>query len=130
MLAYLFLSLVAGVVTYFSWKFTARVSARIPYAGEGSIVSRLKVPVEFASDSPRFLNQQRKLLGDVFCVDLIITKMVFVLGPKASRVFLRASATELDIWEVLSHMFGRRMHDGTCFDDKKTLPLCSLIIYL
>lgn len=110
----LFFSLLAGFLTYVYWKFTTRIAPNIPYAGEGSIVSRLKVPVEYTLDLPRFLHRQRKLLGDVFCVDLIVTKIIFVMGNRASREILRAPGSELDSWEVLTRSFGPVMDAGMC----------------
>lgn len=86
-------------VVYTIRKFSARISPAIPYAGEGSLHSRLQVPVEYSKNPAKFLNKTRKKLGDVFCVDLFAVKIVFLLGVEGNRDILRASEDEISFWE-------------------------------
>lgn len=64
---------IAGVVQWFS----RRLSPSLPYAGESTLVSRLSTPVLYGKDPVGFLCETRKKLGDVFCVDLMVAKVVW-----------------------------------------------------
>lgn len=99
---------VPSTLALYLWykRFTTRVSPTVPYAGEGSLGSRLKVLAEYGSDPAKFLIQQRKKLGDVFCVDLFLVKFVYFLGPEANRAILRAPENELGFYEFVKRFMG------------------------
>ena len=103
--------LIVGLI-YAAHRFTSRISPDVPYAGEGSLSSRLQVPVEYAKDPVEFLRKTRKELGrDVFCVDLLAAKMVFVLGAEGNREILRAGEERLSFWDGIKWVFGPVMKD-------------------
>ena len=93
-------------------KFNRRISPTIPYAGEESFVSRLTVPVKYGKDPVKFLLQTREQLGDVFCVDLFVTKFVFILGPDGNREVLRAPEDRLSFWEQVLWAMGPVLQRG------------------
>lgn len=93
---------IAGVVQWFS----RRLSPSLPYAGESSFASRLLTPVIYGKDPVGFLCETRKRLGDVFCVDLLVTKIVFVLGPEGNKEVLRATEDQLSFWEQIRWALG------------------------
>lgn len=93
-------------LTYRLHKFVSRISPAIPTAGEGSILERLSVPVQYGMDPVGFLARQRAKLGDVFCVDLFLLKFVVFLGPEGNRSILRASEKELSFWEMIKTLLG------------------------
>lgn len=93
---------IAGVVQWFS----RRLSPSLPYAGESSLASRLSTPVLYGKDPVGFLCETRKRLGDVFCVDLIVTRIVFVLGPEGNKEVLRATEDQLSFWEQIRWALG------------------------
>ncbi|TDL19811.1 cytochrome P450 [Rickenella mellea] len=92
--------------SYLFRRFTNRVSPNIPYAGSDSLWDRLKVPVEYGIDPVGFLAKQREKLGDVFCVDLFLVKIVFFLGSDGNKVVLRAAEDQLSFWEGLRWLTG------------------------
>lgn len=105
-------TLVIGAILYAIHKFTSRISPTIPYAGEASLGARLSAPVEYGKDPAEFLRKTRKQLGDVFCVDLFATKIVFVLGAEGNKEVLRAAEEKLSFWDGIKWVFGPIM--GAC----------------
>lgn len=103
-LALLVSSLAATGLGYAAFKFVTRVAPTIPYAGEESLGARLRVPLEYGKDPVEFLCRTRKKLGDVFCVDLFVLKVVFVLGPEANRIILRAPEEKLSFWTAVRRL--------------------------
>lgn len=93
---------IAGVVQWFS----RRLSPSLPYAGESTLASRLSTPVLYGKDPVGFLCETRKRLGDVFCVDLMVAKIVFVLGPEGNKEVLRATEDQLSFWEQIRWALG------------------------
>ena len=87
-------------------RFTRRISPTIPYAGEGSFASRITVLVKYRKDPINFLLETREQHGDVFCVDLFVTKFVFLLGPEGNREVLRAPEERLSFWEQVRWAMG------------------------
>ena len=94
-------------------RFNKRISPSIPYAGsptpsrDATLLERLQVPQEYAKDPVSFLCKTRSILGDVFCVDLLAVKMVFVLGPESNRVLLKAPEKQLSFDEAVKWSMGR-----------------------
>ena len=70
------------------------------------MASRITVPVKYRKDPINFLLETREQLGDVFCVDLFVTKFVFVLGPEGNREVLRAPEERLSFWEQVRWAMG------------------------
>lgn len=93
-------------------KFTSRLSPSIPFAGEQSVLARLKVPIEYGKDPVHFLCKTRRSLGDVFCVDLFVVKIVFLLGPEGNKAVLRAPEDELSFWEQVRWAMGPVLERG------------------
>lgn len=93
-------------------KHATRLSSSIPYAGEGSFRSRLQVPVEYGKDPIKFLVETRRKLGDVFCVDLLVTKIVFLLGAEGNKEVLKASEEHLSFWAQVRWSMGPLMSWG------------------
>lgn len=106
---YLFFSLSSACIALFSYgyiRFTTRISPTVPYAGEESLLARLRVPVEYGLDPVKFLIEQRKRLGDVFCLDLFLIKMVFFLGSQGNKAVLHASENDVSFWENMKLFLG------------------------
>lgn len=99
-------TLVVAGISYAALKFNTRVSPGVPYAGEESLSARLQVPVEYGKDPASFLQKTRKQLGDVFCVDLLVAKIVFVLGPEGNKEVFRATEDKLNFAEQLKWALG------------------------
>ena len=93
-------------VLYLSHRFTTRISPNIPYAGEGSLSSRLNAADEYGKDPVEFLRKTRQQLGDVFCVDLIIAKIVFFLGSDGNKTVLRAAEDKLSFKDAVRWSLG------------------------
>ena len=87
-----------------SSRLRTRISPSIPYAGGGSLSARFKVLADYGKDPVKLLVEQRKILGDVFCVDLILFKLVFLLGADGNKAVFRAPEESLSFWENV-HMF-------------------------
>lgn len=104
--------LAAAFTIFLNIKLTRQISPTIRYAGEGSLISRLHVPVKYAKDPINFLCESRRILGDVFCVDLFITQFVFVLGPNGNREVLRATEDHLSFWEQVRWAMGPVLERG------------------
>ena len=106
-------ALLAVVVSLIFRRFNKRISPSIPYAGsptssrDATLLERLQVPQEYAKDPVSFLCKTRSILGDVFCVDLLAVKMVFVLGPESNRVLLKAPEKQLSFDEAVKWSMGR-----------------------
>ena len=101
---------VAGIA-YGAVKFNTRISPSIPYAGEQSIADRLQVPVQYGKDPIEFLRKTRQLLGDVFCVDLFVAKIVFFLGPDGNKEIMRAAEDKLSFLEQVRWAMGPVIDD-------------------
>ena len=96
-------------LAYAYFRFSSRISPTIPYAGEGSLVSRLKVPVEYGKDPVQFLINARKKLGDVFCVDLFVVKIVFYLGVEGNKTILKAPEQSISFVDQIKWALGPTM---------------------
>lgn len=101
---------------YLKTKLTRQISPTIRYAGEGSIISRLQVPVKYGKDPINFLREAREILGDVFCVDLFVTQIVFFLGPEGNKEVLRASEDHLSFWEQVRWAMGPVLERGEYYN--------------
>ena len=99
-------TLVLCGILYVVHRFTTRVSPNIPYAGEGSLSSRLNAAAEYGKDPVEFLRKTRQQLGDVFCVDLIVAKIVFFLGSDGNKTVLRAAEDKLSFMEAIRWSLG------------------------
>lgn len=106
-------TVVIGGVLYAIHRFNTRISPNIPYAGEGSLMSRLKAAGEYGKDPGEFLRKTRKQLGDVFCVDLLILKIVFFLGSEGNKTVLRAAEDQLSFMEQIKWSLGAAL-DPAC----------------
>lgn len=93
-------------------RFSRRLSPSLPYAGESSIASRLSTPILYGKDPVGFLCETRKSLGDVFCVDLIVTKIVFILGPEGNKDVLKATEDQLSFWKQIEWALGPLVEKG------------------
>lgn len=106
-------SCIPALILYVCYKrFTARISPTVPYVGEESLGSRFKALAEYGADPVNFLVKQREKLGDVFCVDLILLKIVYVLGAEGNKAVLRATEDELSFWEITKRFLGPFVRDG------------------
>ncbi|KAJ3549158.1 hypothetical protein NM688_g5209 [Phlebia brevispora] len=91
----------ALAIAYAFHRFTRRVSPTIPYAGAASpgrdptFLERLQAAGEYAKDPIAFLAKTRGILGDVFCMDLLVTKIVFFLGPEGNKEIFRSAEDRL-----------------------------------
>ena len=103
-----------GLVAYIVHRFTTRISPNVPYVGEGSWKERLKVPVQYGKDPIGTLVKARKELGNVFCVDLLIFRVVFVLGAEGNREVLKSAEEDLSFWEQARWAFGPRLSASKC----------------
>ena len=93
-LLFSFLVSVSLLLYYFYYqRVLKRVSPTIPYVGEESLLARLKAAGDYNLNTVKFLVEQRKKLGDVFCVDLIILKIVFFLGAEGDRKSTRLNSS-------------------------------------
>ena len=119
--------LLAGLA-YGAFKFNTRVSPGIPYAGEQSLIDRLQAAGEYGKDPVEFLRKTRKQLGDVFCVDLLVVKIVFVLGAEGNKEVTRAVEDKLSFWDQVKWALGavvfpsKYVYVTTCF------PLLSTVV--
>ena len=102
-----------AAIVYLVQNRIARVSPNIPYAGEGSLRKRLGAVVQYGKDPVEFLRKTRKELGDVFCVDLFVAKIVFFLGADYNKEILRAPEEELSFWEGIRWAFGPIVSEST-----------------
>ena len=100
-------------------RFTTRVSPTIPYAGEGSLRSRFNALAEYNSYPIEFFKKQREKLGDVFCVDLLLIKVVYVLGVEGNKSVLHAAESELSFWEVTERFLGPFIRKGASWNQKQ-----------
>lgn len=73
----------------------------------------MQVPVAYGKDPVGFLATQRKQLGDVFCVDLFLVKIVFLLGSEGNKVVFRAHEDDLSFWENIKTFIGPRVTAGS-----------------
>ena len=111
-LAVLVFTLLAAGAVYAFRRFNTRVSPTIPYAGsptpsrDATLSERLLVPQEYAKDPISFLCRTRSILGDVFCVDLLATKIVFALGPEGNKEVFKASEDKLSFIEAIKWSLG------------------------
>ncbi|KAF7797473.1 hypothetical protein EIP86_008670 [Pleurotus ostreatoroseus] len=102
----------ALAVAYAYHKHTKRVSPTIPYAGgqtaarDPTFLERLQAAGEYAKDPVSFLAKTRSIIGDVFCVDLIVTKIVFLLGPDGNKELFRAPEDKLSFEESVKWSLG------------------------
>ena len=103
-----------GLVAYIVHLFTTRISPNVPYVGEGSWKERLKVPVQYGKDPIGTLVKARKELGNVFCVDLFIFRVVFVLGAEGNREVLKSAEEDLSFWEQARWAFGPKLSASKC----------------
>lgn len=87
-------------------RFTTRISPNVPYAGEGSLSTRLNAAAEYGKDPVEFLRKTRRQLGDVFCVDLLIMRIVFFLGSEGNKTVLRAAEDKLSFMESIRWSLG------------------------
>lgn len=87
-------------------KFYSRISPTIPYAGESSFYDRLQAPVDYSKDPAEFLRKAREKLGNVFCVDLLAAKIVFVLGPEGNKEVMKATEDKLNFAAQLRWALG------------------------
>lgn len=94
-------------------RFSRRLSPSLPYAGESSIASRLSTPILYGKDPVGFLCETRKSLGDVFCIDLIVTKIVFILGAEGNKDVLKATEDQLSFWKQIEWALGPLVEKGT-----------------
>ncbi|KAH8917176.1 cytochrome P450 [Atractiella rhizophila] len=90
---------------------SANFTDQIPYAyspssPSHSFLARLKAAQEYSTDPVPFLQAQRARLGDVFCVDLIATRIVFFAGEKWTERVLRADEGSLSFDEMIRLMVG------------------------
>ncbi|KIP08304.1 hypothetical protein PHLGIDRAFT_127124 [Phlebiopsis gigantea 11061_1 CR5-6] len=92
-------------------RFTTRISPNIPYACEGSLGSRLNAAAEYGKDPVEFLRKTRERLGDIFCVDLLMLRIVFFLGSEGNKTVLRAAEDKLSFMEQIKWAMGAAMHD-------------------
>ncbi|PAV18547.1 cytochrome P450 [Pyrrhoderma noxium] len=114
-------TLTALGLAYAYFRFSSRISPTIPYAGEGSLVSRLKVPVEYGKDPVQFLINARKKLGDVFCVDLFVVKIVFYLGVEGNKMILKAPEQSISFVDQIKWALGPTM--SAAFDYPGWTPI-------
>lgn len=119
-------TLVVSGIIFGAFKFNTRISPTIPYAGEQSLADRLQVPVEYGNDPIEFLKKTRKQLGDVFCVDLLVAKIVFVLGAEGNKEVMRAAEDKLSFNDGLIWALGPILKDGKL----SASMYCSLLISL
>ncbi|KAJ9101097.1 hypothetical protein QFC21_003315 [Naganishia friedmannii] len=82
-----------------------------PFGGRNAIPwAKTSIPflggaVEYGTDPVKFLVEQRKKVGDVFRVNLIVMKVTFVLGAKWNRWLLKeAKEEEVSFWEAIVSM--------------------------
>jgi sterol 14-demethylase len=101
--------LALGLGAYLFHRLTTRVAPGIPYAGEGSWSERLQIPVEYGKDPVGTLAKMRKKLGNVFCVDLFIMRIVFILGAEGNREVLRSAEEDLSFWEQIRWAMGPKL---------------------
>lgn len=94
---------------YLIQRFATRISPTIPYVGGNSLFKRLGAVVENGKDPVGFLRRTRKELGDVFCVDMMMFKLVFFLGAEYNRDVLRAAEEDLSFWEQIRWAMGPRI---------------------
>lgn len=75
---------VAVVATLLFWQFLQSSGRRntIPWAKTS--IPFLGGAVEYGTDPVKFLVEQRRKVGDVFRVNLVVMKITFVLGAKVS----------------------------------------------
>lgn len=112
------LTLLVLGAAYLYRKFTTRISPTIPYAGaptatrEPTLAERLRAPQEYAKDPVGFLCKTRSILGDVFCVDLLAAKIVFVLGSEGNRELFRAAEGRLSFDEAIKWSLGPIIADS------------------
>ena len=97
-------------LVYVVRRFTTRISPNIPYAGEGSLSSRLNAAAEYGKDPVEFLRKTRKQLGDVFCVDLLMVRIVFFLGSEGNKTVLRAAESQLSFLEAIRWSMGAALN--------------------
>ncbi|THG94513.1 hypothetical protein EW145_g8124, partial [Phellinidium pouzarii] len=104
-------TLVVAGIAYAVHRFTTRISPNVPYAGEESLVDRLRVPVDYGKDPVAFLRRTREKLGDVFCVDLFAVKIMFVLGTEGNKEVMRAPEDKLSFFEQIRWSMGPLMSE-------------------
>ena len=125
---YIWISAAIGAFAYGLYHFKKRISLDIRYAGQKSLLDRLRVPVEFGKDPIHFLTKTRQEKGqkypEVFCVDLFVTKFVFLLGAEGNRAIFRASEDELSFVEGNLRFLGPFLPD--CLSYTLFLP-CVII---
>ena len=98
---FLLLASILAITLYVLYtRFTTRISPSIPYAGEESILSRIRVLGDYGSNQRDFLMKQRRKLGDVFCVDLLIFKIVYFFGAESNRAILNTPERRISLTEI------------------------------
>lgn len=71
--------------------------------------------MEFGTDPIKYLQKQRKLHGDVFCLDLLVTRITFNISPAANALFARKPDAELSFWKMVESRMGHRINEGIYF---------------
>lgn len=100
MAAFGILSLAGFTIGYLVWRFLTRLPPGIPNA-----VGRLPVvgaAQELGEDPIGFLTKHRRKLGDVFSVDVIFFRIVFVLGNTSVSQFLKNKEKDFSFWDALA----------------------------
>lgn len=106
-------TIVITLLAYGFYRFNTRISPNIPYAGEESLLARLRVPAEYNANAVDFLVKQQKKLGNIFCVDLFLIKFVFVLGPEGNRLIFRTPEDALSFLEPNVKLLGAFTPEGS-----------------
>ena len=117
------LALLVVGLSYGYYRFTQRISPTIPYAGsptptrDPTISERLRAAEEFGKDPVSFLCKTRGIVGNVFCVDLLVTKIVFLLGPEGNRELYKAPDEKLNFYDAIKWAFGPTMRhrESNCY---------------
>jgi sterol 14-demethylase len=84
--------------------------------------------VAFGTEPLKFLLEQRAKHGDVFVVDLLLRKMVFIMGPAHNRLFFGSPESELSFDAAMKDAIANVLEPGVWADpdwNKRASPQIS-----
>jgi len=87
-----------------------RPPLKVPYAT--AAVPIIGPAIRFGINPIKYLQEQRKIHGDVFCVDLLIIRITFNISPAANQQFTRKAEADLGFWKIAEERMGPRVKLG------------------
>lgn len=87
-----------------------RPPLKVPYATAS--IPIVGPAIRFGINPVRYLQEQRKIHGDIFCVDLLIIRITFNISTAANVQFTRKAEADLGFWKVAEERMGPRVKLG------------------